>query len=73
MSEVFKGLTLPISYKEGNIVDGMGKVIVTSERNSLITPLNPTGREAILQVIVVLLNDAFQYDQIDQILKKLGY
>jgi hypothetical protein len=67
---VLHGLTFPLSIKEGEIVDGTGKPIILANRNSLETPLNPTGRDAILIVICFLLNEAFEYDKIDQILKK---
>ena len=67
------GLTLPLSIKEGEIVDAKGKPVLMANRNSLETPLNPSGRDAILQLTCKLLNDAFQYDHADRILQALGY
>lgn len=67
------GLTLPLTIKEGEIVDGTGKPIIMANRNSLETPLNPAGRDAILVLTCHLLNEAFQYDNADRILTKAGY
>lgn len=67
------GLTLPLKYQGGVIVDGAGKTIMEAERNSLITPLNSTGRDAILQLACELINRAMQHDEADKILKSLGY
>lgn len=66
-----KGLILPFKYEYGHIADGAGKTIIHAERNSLITPLNPCDRDDILKLVVVLLNEAFEYDKADRILKML--
>jgi hypothetical protein len=71
--KVLNGLLLPLKVKDGNIVDTSEKVIMKGEFNSLITPLNSTGRQAIIEVVCHLLNESFQYDKIDQILNQLGY
>lgn len=71
--QYLKGLTIPFRYEGGVIVDGSGKEVIKANRNSLETPLGPAGRDAILQLVCVLLNEAFEYDKAAQILKKLGY
>lgn len=68
-----KGLTLPLTIKEGEIVDATGKPVLMANRNSLETPLNSSGRDAILALTCKLLNDAFTYDHADRILNELGY
>lgn len=73
MSQYLKGLTLPLRYEGGVIVDGAGKEVIKANRNSLETSLNPTGRDALLQLTCELLNEAFEYDKANMILKKLGY
>lgn len=73
MSQFLKGLTLPLSYTGGVIVDAMGKTILEANRNSLETSLGPAGRDAILKLVCVLLNESFEYDKADRILKNLGY
>ncbi len=70
---VLKGMTLPVKYDGGKIVDGSGKTIIKAEREGSETPLPPTGRDALLQVLVILINEAFEYDRVDRLLKKLGY
>lgn len=67
-----KGLTLPFKYEGGVIVDGAGKTVIQAERNSLVTPLNPCDRDNILKLTCVLLNEAFEYDKADRILKSLS-
>lgn len=67
------GLTLPLKYEGDVIVDANGKTVIKAERNSLITPLNPTGRDAILKLACELLNKSMQYDEAARILKSLGY
>lgn len=67
-----KGLILPFKYEYGHIADGTGKVILYAERNSLVTPLNPCDRDNILKLVTVLLNEAFEYDKADRILKYLN-
>lgn len=67
------GLTLPLSIKEGDIVDATGKPVIMANRNSLETPLNPSGRDAILALTCKLLNDSFTYDHADRILHEFGY
>ena len=64
-----KNLTLPFKYESGIIVDGAGKPVIESNRNSLETPLNPCDRDNILKLTVILLNEAFEYDKADRILK----
>lgn len=73
MSDYLKGLTIPFRYEGGVILDGSGKEVIKANRNSLETPLGPAGRDAILQLTCVLLNEAFEYDKASQILRKLGY
>lgn len=73
MSNYLKGLSLPLRYEGGVILDGSGKEIIKANRNSLETSLNPAGRDAILQLACCLLNQAFEYDQADTILRILGY
>lgn len=73
MSNTLKGLTLPLRYEGGVIVDAAGKEIIKANRNSLETSLNPSGRDAILQLACILLNESFEYDKAAQIFKKLGY
>lgn len=68
-----KGLTLPVKYQYGVITDANGKTIIKAERNRLETPLNPSGRDAILQLVCTLLNESFEYDKADKILAKAGY
>jgi hypothetical protein len=68
-----KGLTLPFHYTGGVIVDGTGKEIIKANRNSLETSLGPAGRDAILQLVCVLLNKSFEHDEAAQILRELGY
>lgn len=67
------GLTLPLKYQYGVIIDGAGKEVIKANRNSLETPLTPAGRDAILMLTCELLNQSFQHDQAANILKKLGY
>lgn len=67
------GLTLPLSIKNGDIVDATGKPVIMANRNSLETPLNTAGRDALLALTCKLLNDAFHYDHADRILTELGY
>jgi hypothetical protein len=71
--KVFEGLTLPLKVKDGNIVDALQKPVLLGNWNSLETPLNVTGRQAILEVVCYLLNESFEYDKIDKVLAKLGY
>lgn len=68
-----KGLTLPLKVKDGNIVDGTGKPVISGHWNGSETPLNSTGRQAILELACKLLNDSFTYDHADRILHELGY
>lgn len=70
---IFDGLVLPVKYHQGTIVDASGKRLVKAERNVNETPLSPAGRDALLKVLVVLLNEASKDDTIDRILKKLDY
>lgn len=71
--QYLKGLSIPFKYEGGVIVDGAGKEVIKANRNSLETPLGPAGRDAILHLTCVLLNEAFEYDKAAQILRKLGY
>lgn len=73
MKDILKGLTLPLIYEGGVINDGAGKTVLKAERNSLESPLNPAGRDAILKLACYLLNESFQYDKAHAILSKLGY
>lgn len=73
MSNYLKGLTIPLRYEGGVIIDGAGKEIIKANRNSLETSLCPAGRDAILKLACELLNKAFEYDEADKILSKLGY
>lgn len=73
MTDILQGLTLPLKYEYGVITDGTGKEIIKANRNSSETPLNPAGRDAILQLTCELLNKSFEHDQAHQILRKLGY
>lgn len=68
-----KGLTHPLKIQGGVIVDATGKPVIEVIRNSLQTPLTPTGRDAILVLTCQLLNEAFEYDKADMILKNAGY
>lgn len=68
-----QGLTLPFKYEHGQIVDGAGKPVIKANRNSNESPVSPAGRDALLKLTVVLLNEAFEYDKADSILKKLDY
>lgn len=70
---ILKNLTLPLSYSSGTIVDGSGQTIIKANRDSNTTPLHPYQRDAILKLVCELLNEAFQYDKADLLLKKLGY
>jgi hypothetical protein len=70
---VLQGLTLPLKVKDGAIVDGKGKLVLNGIWNSLETPLNTTGRVAILDLACKLPNDSFTYDHADRILHELGY
>jgi hypothetical protein len=70
---VLKGLTLPLKVKDGSIIDATGKPVINGHWNGLETPLNTTGRQAILELACKLLNDSFTYDQADKILHELGY
>lgn len=72
-TKALEGLTLPFQYAQGQIIDGAGKPIIKANRNSLETPLNPYGRDAILQLVCHLLNESFEYSKADLILSKLGY
>lgn len=73
MSNILSGLTLPLKYESGQIVDGAGKTIIKANRTSGETPLLPAGRDAILKLACELLNNSFEHCQADTILKKLGY
>lgn len=68
-----QGLTLPLKVKDDSIVDATGKPVINGHWNGLETPLNSTGRKAILQLACKLLNDSFTYDHADRILNELGY
>lgn len=70
---IFEGLTLPLQFKNGRIIDGAGQIIIEANRNANTTPLSPAGRDAILELTVALLNEAFEHDKADRLLKKLGY
>lgn len=72
-SGYLKGLSLPLRYEGGVILDGAGKIIIEANRNSLETSLGPAGRDAILKLTCDLLNEAFEYDKAAVILRKLGY
>lgn len=72
-TKILQGLSLPLKYEYGVITDGAGKEIIKANRNSLETPLNPAGRDAILKLVCELLNKSFDYDEAHQILNKLGY
>ncbi len=72
-SQVLSGLHLPLRYEGGTIKDGTGKTIIKAERDGNITPLQPVGRDAILALCCVLLNEAFEYDKAQRVLSKLGY
>lgn len=67
-----QGLTLPFKYEGGAIIDGAGKTVIMANRENS-SPISPAGRDGLLQLVVVLLNEAFEYDKAVQILKKLGY
>lgn len=71
--DALKNLILPLRYESGVIVDATGKEIIKANRNSLETPLTPCGRDAILQLACILLNESFEYDKAERILSKLGY
>lgn len=73
MSKYLKNLSLPLRYSGGVIVDGSGKTVIEANRNSLETPLSPAGRDALLMLACELLNESFEHDKADRILKKLGY
>lgn len=73
MANSLNGLTLPLSVQSGSIVDATGKPIIHANRNSNETPLSPVGRDAIIYLACTLLNEAFQYDKADQILKQYDY
>jgi hypothetical protein len=68
-----KGLTHPLKIKEGVIVDATGKPVIEVNRNSLETPLNPAGRDALLALTCALLNESFEYDKADILLARAGY
>lgn len=68
-----KGLTRPLKIKEGVIVDATGKAIIEVNRNSLETPLNSAGRDALLALTCALLNECFEYDKADILLARAGY
>lgn len=68
-----KGLTLPFKYKSGQIYDGAGKVVIQANRDASTSPISGAGRDAILKLTVELLNEAFEHDKADRLLKKLGY
>lgn len=68
-----KGLTHPLKIKEGIITDATGKPIIEVTRNSLETPLNSAGRDALLVLICMLLNESFEYDKADILLARAGY
>jgi hypothetical protein len=68
-----QGLTLPLKVKDGSIIDATGKPVINGHWNGLETPLNTTGRQAILELACKLLNDSFTYDHADRILHELGY
>lgn len=73
-NKILAGLTLPLKFNSGNIVDGEGKIIMRANRDANTTPpLSPGGRDAMLKLATELLNEAFQYDKADHILKRLGY
>lgn len=66
-----KGLTLPFKYEFGVIVDGSGRQVLSANRNSLETPLNPTDRDNLLKLACILLNEAFQDDKAERILQAI--
>lgn len=73
MSKYLTGLSLPLRYESGVIVDGAGKEIIIANRTPGETSLMPAGRDAILQLACQLLNESFEHDKADRILTKLGY
>lgn len=70
---ILERLTLPLKHEGGCIKDATGKIIICANRDANETPLSPGGRDAMLKLTVELLNEAFEYDKADMILKKLGY
>jgi hypothetical protein len=68
-----QGLTLPLKVNDDRIVDATGKPVINGHWNGMETPLDSTGRKAILQLACKLLNDSFTYDHADRILNELGY
>lgn len=71
--DTLKNITLPFAYSHGTIIDGSGNTIIKANRDANSTPLLPYQRDAILKVCVELLNEAFQDDKVEQILKIVGY
>lgn len=70
---ILKGLILPLIYKSGAIIDGAGKIVIEANSEIGESTLYPAGRDALLRLAVELLNESFQYDKADIVLKKLGY
>jgi hypothetical protein len=68
---IFTNLTTPFKFKDGGIVDGFHNVLISADQSA--GTLLKEERDALLELVVVLLNESFQYDKADQILRKLGY
>lgn len=73
MSKILSGLTLPLKYDSGSIVDGTGKTVIKANRDSNTAVIPPAARDCLLKLTCELLNEAFAHDKADQIIKNLGY
>lgn len=71
-SKLLDGLSLPLRYEYGVIKDGSGRKILEANREGGQTPLSPAGRDALLKIVCELLNEGFEHDKINQLLKILS-
>jgi hypothetical protein len=71
MTNFLEGLSLPLHYSGGVIKDGSGQTILEANRETGKTPLSPAGRDMLLKIVCELLNESFEHDQINQLIKKL--
>lgn len=66
-------ISLPFIYQFGVITDSTGQTILKANREAGTTPLPPYQRDAMLQLVVELLNESFENGKAQEILTKLGY